>query len=41
MTLGWTLAVSVLFLCLSLNSPLPSLADSMDKAAIETEKQKM
>ena len=41
MKLRWTLAASLVFLCMSLDSPLPSLSDSMDKAAIETEKQKM
>ena len=41
MKLRWTLAASLVFLCMSLDPPLPSLADSMDKAAIETEKQKM
>jgi hypothetical protein len=41
MKLRWPLAASLFVLCMSFDSPLPSLADSMDKAAIETEKQKM
>ena len=41
MKLRWTLALSLFFLCMSFDAPPPSLADSMDKAAKETEKQKM
>jgi len=41
MKLRWTLAVSLFFICMSLGAPLPSHADPMDKAAKETEKQKM
>src|SRR5687768_5102275 len=41
MRLRWILPVSLFFLCMSFLAPLPSLADTTDKAAKETEKQKM
>jgi hypothetical protein len=41
MKLRWSLAVGLLLLCTSFGAPPPSSADPMDKAAMDSERQKM